>query len=86
MCRLSTSGSKVMGRMLSSSSLLFHSLLYLLVALHDLEISTAVLHSLLCLNWDCASVFSSKQVVFIVLFLEVKHLLFLMMVLSRQLL
>ena len=60
MYRLSTSHSKSMAPMLSSSSLLFHSLLYLPVALSELEISTAVLHSLLSFNWNCTLVFFFK--------------------------
>ena len=60
MCRLSTSRSKFMEPVLSSSSLLFHLLLYLPVALPDRLISTAVLYSLLSLNWNCALVFFFK--------------------------
>ena len=58
MCRLSRSRSKSMGQMLSSSSLLFNSLLYLPAALPDLEIITAVLHSLMSLNQNCSLMFN----------------------------
>ena len=49
-----------MGRMLSLSNLLFCSLLYLPVALPDLEISIAVLHTLLSLNWNFTLAFFFK--------------------------
>ena len=46
-----------MGRTLSSMNLLFRSLLYLPMVLPDL---TAVLYSLLSLNWNCTLAFSFK--------------------------
>ena len=59
-CWLSTFRFKSMGGMLSSSSLLFDSLQYLPVALPDRETCTAVLHSLMSLNWNCTFVFFFK--------------------------
>ena len=64
-----------MGRMLSSSNLLFYPLLYLPVVLPDLELSIDVLHSLLSLNWKCTLAFFFKVGSFDTRnVLDVKHL------------